>query len=129
VPSLDFSQAWPWLQWVIGAAAVVAFIAGAIKGIPPAWRLISTFVRTINALQDLPEFIDKTRETLKSQDTALAAIKHEVLPNNGGSLRDAVDRHGVTLNEVQAKLANDNTRIIELQARDSQGRFIKKEDQ
>jgi hypothetical protein len=58
----------------------------------------------------------------------LSAIKHEVLPNNGGSLRDAVDRHGDVLAEVQAKLANDNTRIIDLQDRDSRGRFTKKED-
>lgn len=129
MPSLDFSQAWPWLQWVIGAAAVVAFVAGAVKGVPPIYRFIRRSVKTIDSLSELPEFIDKTRETLKSQDKALAAIKHEVLPNNGGSLRDAVDKHGAALAEVQAKLANDNTRIIELQARDSQGRFIKKEDQ
>jgi hypothetical protein len=128
MPSLDFSTAWPWLQWVLGVAAVVAFVGGAIKVIPGAWRFVSQFVTTINSLADLPEFIDKTKSTLTAQDDALSAIKHEVLPNNGGSLRDAVDRHGDVLAEVQAKLANDNTRIIELQDRDSRGRFTKKED-
>ncbi|KRC52120.1 hypothetical protein ASE16_03470 [Leifsonia sp. Root227] len=128
MPSLEFGDAWPWLQWVLAVAAVVAFIGGAIKVIPSAWRFVSRFVTTINSLADLPEFIDKTKDTLKAQDASLASIKHEVLPNNGGSLRDAVDRHGEVLADVQAKLANDNTRIIELQARDAQGRFAKKED-
>jgi hypothetical protein len=128
MPSLDFSQAWPWLQWVLGVAAVVAFVGGAVKLIPAVWRFISRSVTTINSLADLPEFIDATKSTLNAQDATLAAIKHEVLPNNGGSLRDAVDRHGSVLAEVQANLANDNTRIIDLQDRDSRGRFTKKED-
>lgn len=99
MPSLDFSQAWPWLQWVIAAAAVVAFLAGAIRGVPAAWRVVSTFVKTINALSDLPDelekqaaFREKTEATLASQDKQIADIHHEVHYNNGSSVKDAIRR-------------------------------------
>jgi hypothetical protein len=99
VPSLDFSQAWPWLQWVIAVAAVVAFIAGAIKTVPPAWKAITRFVQTINALADLPEELVKqakfrtdTEATLAGQNRQIADIHHEVHYNNGSSVKDAIRR-------------------------------------
>jgi hypothetical protein len=108
MPSLDFSQAWPWLQWVIAVAAVVAFIAGAIRTVPPAWRVVSTFVKTINALADLPGELEKqaqfradTERTLAGQDKQIADIHHEVHYNNGSSVKDAIRRVEQKLDEKE----------------------------
>lgn len=99
MPSLDFSQAWPWLQWVLAVAAVITFVAGAIRGIPPAWRAVTRFVTTINALNDLPDELAKqkqfradTKTTLDDQNVKIDEIHHEVHYNNGSSVKDAVGR-------------------------------------
>lgn len=99
MPSLNFADAWPWLQWVLAVAAVVAFVGGAIKVVPGAWRGISRFVSTINALSALPEdlakqdaFREQVKITLEKQDEKIAEIHHEVNYNNGSSVKDAVRR-------------------------------------
>jgi len=92
-------------MWLITIAVVLGFLT---RGLYKAWPFISRAVSTINALAELPGFIGETK-------TTLAAIKHEVLPNNGGSLRDAVDKHGVTLSELNGKVINDNTRLDALE--------------
>jgi len=117
-------SAWQALVWIAAAIA-------AVVGIRKAWPAISRFVATINALGELPEFIAKTNKTLQAQNALLATIKHEVLPNSGGSMRDAVDRQGVALKEVNDKLAKDHVRIEVLEhtiPRDELGRFSKKEE-
>lgn len=99
MPSLDFSQAWPWLQWVIAAAAILAFIGGGVRVIPSIWRFVTRTVNTINSLADLPDFIEKqeafrqnTTATLRRQDEQIGQIHHEVNYNNGSSVKDAVAR-------------------------------------
>ena len=117
-------SAWQALIWI---GLVIALIVGIRK----AWPSLSRFVSTINALAELPEFITKTNKTLQAQNALLATIKHEVLPNSGGSMRDAVDRQGVALKEVNDKLAKDHVRIEVLEhtiPRDELGRFSKREE-
>lgn len=99
MPSLNFDEAWPWLQWILAAAAVVTFVVGAIRGIPPAWRAISKFVATINALSALPEDLEKqdafreqVKITLAAQDVKIEQIHHEVNYNNGTSVKDGITR-------------------------------------
>jgi hypothetical protein len=113
MPSLDFSQAPPWLQWLLAVAAVIGFIVGAIRGIPPAWRFVTRFVGTVNNLAELPvelaamkTFREETKltlaqqnvtlakqnATLASQDQKIAEIHHETHFNNGSSIKDATVR-------------------------------------
>jgi hypothetical protein len=127
VPSLDFSQAWPWLQWVLAVAAVVVFVGGAVKYVPILHGALRRFVKTVDSLEVLPDELERQAVFREETNRKLDDLMHEVFPNSGKSLRDAIDRQEATLNAVQAKLANDNTRIIELQARDPQGRFKKEE--
>ena len=108
MPSLDFSHAWPWLQWVVAASVVIGVIVGAIRGIPAAWRLVSTFVKTINALSDLPDELEKqakfrvdTEATLTAQNEQIADIHHEVHYNNGSSVKDAIRRVELKLDEKE----------------------------
>jgi len=101
------------------------------------WPGLKKFIAFVGALNLLPTFLDETKVALAETSTALAEqsallaqIKHEVLPNNGGSLRDAVDKQGVELSEMNKKLKNDDDRIEALEKtlpRDELGRFTKKE--
>jgi len=100
MPSLDFSQAWPWLQWVIAVSVVLGVIFGAIRGIPAAWKFISQFVNTINALSDLPEFIERTNDRIDD-------IHHEVHYNNGSSVKDAVARVETKTDELMTRLSKE----------------------
>lgn len=99
MPSLNFGDAPPWLQWLLAVAAVVAFVAGAIRAIPPAWKFVSRFVTTVNELADLPtelgelrKFRSDTSVTLAQQDRKILEIHHEVNFNNGSSAKDAIIR-------------------------------------
>lgn len=119
----------PWipaLLWVITIAVVIGF---GIRTLYRWWPAISRFVATIDSLGKLPEFIHETTVTLAEQNATLSTIKHELFPNSGKSLRDAVNRQAADVNEIKQKLANDNIRISDLQARDEQGRFTPKEQQ
>jgi predicted transcriptional regulator len=62
-------------------AAIISAILGLLGGLVWMWRLSIVLVRRFDA-QD---------HRLAMQDKVLADIKHEVFPNSGKSLRDAVD--------------------------------------
>jgi hypothetical protein len=112
MPSLNFGDAWPWLQWVLAIAAVVAFVGGAIKVIPSTWRFVTQFVNTINSLATLPaelekqdQFRNRTEITLAAQDLKIEEIHHEVNYNNGSSVKDAVSRLESGVAEVRSDLS------------------------
>lgn len=104
--SIDFSQAPSWLQWLLAVAAVLAFVGGGIRAIPPAWRFVTRFVSTVNELAELPRELTELRKfrsdtaltlseqntTLAKQDRKIAEIHHEVNFNNGSSAKDAIIR-------------------------------------
>lgn len=80
--------------WIIAAIAAVVFIV-------KMWPFLSRFVATINALADLPAKL-----------ALLDEVHHEVRPNTGTSLNDAVRRveavqhqQSIQLNEQDEKLA------------------------
>lgn len=106
MPSLNFGDAPAWLQWILAVAAVLAFIGGGIRAIPPAWRFVTRFVSTVNELAELPGELAELRKfrsdtgvtlaeqnaTLAKQDQKIAEIHHEVHFNNGSSVKDATAR-------------------------------------
>lgn len=106
MPSLNFGDAPAWLQWLLAVAAVLAFIGGGIRAIPPVWRFVSRFVSTVNELAELPGELAELRKfrsdtavtlsdqntTLAKQDKKIAEIHHEVHFNNGSSVKDATAR-------------------------------------
>lgn len=133
MPSLDFSQAPLWLQWLLAVAAIIGFIVGAIKGIPPAWRFVTRFVSTVNDLAELPTelaemktfrqetkltlaqqnvTLAKQNTTLASQDQKIAEIHHETHFNNGSSIKDATVR-------IETGVAGLYTKIEALEKEDA----------
>lgn len=73
------------IGWVVGALAVIAFF---VKG----WPKLRAFVKVMDALTTLPEFMADTTATLKSQDEKIAEIHHQVQYNNGTSVKDSIER-------------------------------------
>ncbi|MCS4275345.1 hypothetical protein M2390_000506 [Mycetocola sp. BIGb0189] len=131
--------------WVVAVAATLA-------GLRKVWPSLKALGVFLNALSELPRFMAETRAHTASAEAhaaattaSLAAVKHEVLPNHGGSMRDAVDRNesatGMlserlasvedSIKSITDKLGSDHTRIAVLeertQPRDERGRFTKGE--
>lgn len=117
----------PWAVTQVGiwvACAVVVIVA-----FVRAWPWIRKAFKLVDALTGLPEFIDaqgdfreKTdatlaaqNRTLTTQNATLDTIKHELFPNSGTSLRDAVDGLVTDVASINEKLASDNERITDLE--------------
>ncbi len=81
--------------WILGAALIV-FLA--IK----LWPFVRNAVSIVDALVKLPA----TVESLEKLTEDVATVKHEVLPNNGASLRDGVNRTEVALTALTAEVAH-----------------------
>ena len=76
--------------WVLAGFAVLAFVV-------KAWPFIRNTFRILDALAQLPDFIERTDETLKAQKVTIDEIHHEVNYNNGSSVKDAIHRLEVQL--------------------------------
>lgn len=102
-------------QTILTIAVIIIALFILIRFAIRFWPWLRKVVALFEALGQLPVFITTTNATLARQDATLLEIKHEVLPNRGGSLRDAVDGQGKDLAEIKRKLAKDNDRIRELE--------------
>lgn len=97
--------------WLIGAAAVVAALLGLWKAVLSLWRLARRVGHFLDdwggeperpgmpARPGIPERMAGVEQNLGSMcdrlgtvETRTARIEHELHPNSGASLRDAMDR-------------------------------------
>jgi hypothetical protein len=106
VSPLNFDDLPSWAQALVTVSIVIAFLLGLLRAVRPWWKFVTRFVRMVNSSMELPEFIERTDQTLKDQNATLAAqkeilddhtakieeIHHEVHFNNGSSVKDAVTR-------------------------------------
>ena len=107
------------------ALTVLAVIVGVVWAIRQIWRLI---VRTwpvlkgttklVDALGELPEFMESLREWRESVDAkldahteVLAVVKKEVLPNHGSSMRDRVEEIAARTASVESHEVTDAARL------------------
>lgn len=84
----------PWTL-VIGVWIVVGVIV--IAALVKAWPAIRRAVQTIEALSHLPEWMSSTDDRFDTLTGTVKQIHHEVFPNNGGSMRDELDRQSKKL--------------------------------
>ncbi len=100
---------WQVIGWSAGIIATIGFIVFMRKKGWP-WilgtaRAILTFARVVDAVQGLPDFIERTDRTLGQQNLQIADIHHEVHYNNGTSVKDGVQRVETGLAAVHAEVA------------------------
>lgn len=107
---IDFQPFADWLREYDGVeiALFITFIAVTIrllwKWAKAALPQIETAIKFLRALGQLPEFMSSTT-------VLMGELKHEVLPNNGGSLRDETVTMGLRVEKIEAKLSKDHDRL------------------
>jgi hypothetical protein len=104
-----------WVQWVIAIGAIATALGSIILLFRKLWPALTLFVRTVNALGDLPQFMSTTAHTLADQDQKIEEIHHEVQFNNGSSVKDAITRMETTVsaNTKRLQTMQGNQRRIE----------------
>lgn len=115
----------PWLETLRDTSAVIAVLAGTVVSVSAAIRVpvISRPLRWVgrtlfadpfekwldrvigNHVTGVRETLDSTAAKVENIDDRLEAIEHEVLPNDGSSLRDAVSRTESRCDRIDAELA------------------------
>lgn len=104
------------LELVLSLSAVIGVLWVIGRWVKGSWKGLKRFVATIDSLADLPTFMKQTTSSIDQMQSSLAEVRHEVLPNDGGSLRDAVDNVDRRVQIVEAHQDNDHQRIAELRA-------------
>jgi hypothetical protein len=96
-------ESWPWFGWIIAAAALIAALTVIFKAV----RVVLSWGRRVNdffedwggqpARPGVPARLG-VMSRLEDMNDRLANVEHELHPNSGTSLRDAVDQiHGATV--------------------------------
>lgn len=83
---------WQIIGWTAGLVGVVLFFWKGWPWLRKTATAVVHFAQIVDAVQELPAFIERTDKTLKAQDSAIADIHHEVHFNNGSSVKDGVSR-------------------------------------
>lgn len=115
-----------WALWRAGRWLIERFFPGVIAFA----RAIVNAAAILAAVKDLPDFIERTDNTLAEQNSRLAdqterlagqqeqvsEIHHEVHFNNGSSVKDAVIRMESVVGEVRVSVAGIHGRLDVVEA-------------
>jgi hypothetical protein len=83
---------WQIIGWSAGIIGFVLFVWKGWPWLRKTATAIVNFATIVDAVQELPAFIERTDKTLEAQNEQIADIHHEVHFNNGSSVKDAVIR-------------------------------------
>ena len=83
---------WQVIGWIGAAVGTWLFVWKGWPWLRKTATAVVHFAQIVDAVQELPAFIERTDKTLKAQDSAIADIHHEVHFNNGSSVKDGVSR-------------------------------------
>lgn len=86
---------------------VVLSTVGIIAFLWKAWPVIRKFVESVNTVAALPD-------TLSGMQKSLSRIEHEVFPNSGQSMRDAVNRTEMRSRTTEGKVDSVEQKVDEL---------------
>lgn len=89
-------------------ATTVIVITIIVMLIHRAWPTINKTVTVINEIAELPQ-------TIATIESEIKTIKSEVLPNGGGSLRDAVNRTEDQIKKIVMIVSKHEEEIHQLQ--------------
>lgn len=88
----------PWLQWVIVIAAVLAVVAGGIRAVPPLWQFITRIINLVDALTELPDFLERN-------DPILQELNRQIVNDHGHViLRNQLDTVEAGIKDAKRRL-------------------------
>lgn len=107
----------PVVRWLESQSALtfLLWVAAIWATLTLAWSTVRRMIPAIKSLIALSESLEQLPAWMDSTDTRLDEIRHEVLPNNGGSLRDDVMTVSLQLEQVAAQQQDDRGRVDELE--------------
>lgn len=91
----DFFSGISALQLILWVIAIGAFVGFVIK----LWPFLRKFVRTVDVVIQLSDALPKLQADV-------AMIRHEVLPNGGGSLKDQATRTEAAVDTLTKEVAH-----------------------
>lgn len=102
---------------VVVLVAVFLFMVAAIYAVVKAWTPMRRFFQFINALAGSdtePGILERLKSVESKQDeqgTQISQIHHEVRPNTGGSIKDAVARIELRQETIKSKQELDVNKL------------------
>lgn len=92
------------LAFVLWVGAILTLLGFAVRTVRKSIPALKKLITLSESLDKLPEWMDDT-------DKKLAEIRHEVLPNNGGSMRDDLQTVSLQVQKLQAHNDKDYERL------------------
>jgi hypothetical protein len=93
---MSFDWAWAWqvnpLQTLATISALIAGLYVVFKLLTRFWPGLKRLIRGVDAVIQLPDFMENTDKHMKIQTKHLTDIHHEVHYNNGTSVKDSMER-------------------------------------
>lgn len=113
---LEQVTAWQTLIWA-------GVIVGALTAVYRAWPVLSRFVRTVNALSDLPEFMESVRKQLENdhgQEGQVENMREELtmVRHTGEATQAAIAELSAWQKKHEAITATAHSRIRALESRE-----------
>lgn len=107
----------PVTRWLESQSALnfILWLAAVVAAVRLTWATFRKLRPAVKAIIKLSESLDKLPEWMDSTDEKLAEIRHEVLPNNGGSLRDDVVTISLQMEQMKELATENSERVDELE--------------
>lgn len=122
-PIAEWLNSFPALDLVLTTIAIWVLVTLIWRAAKNALPGLKAMIQFFEALGRMPAFMRAVEDRLSTQEErdreqseALSIVKHEVLPNNGGSLRDDVTTLGLRTEKIEAKLGKDHERLAQIDA-------------
>lgn len=113
-----------WLDWILTVSTVATALVAIGVFIRKGWPVLGAFINTVNALSELPKFVEDSAAFRAKVEADILTIKKEILPNGGASLADRSLRAEETLDHIKRQLmavkttqARTSTQVTALTAR------------
>lgn len=105
--------------WLVAVIVVVLLAVWAVRKVAPVLRKLGHLVDDLVGEPERPGVPARPglMERMEAVEKKAEIIRHEMFPNSGASLRDAVDKQGRAIARIDVKLDNDNRRIAALDQR------------
>ena len=106
-PIISWLSSFSALTFVLTLLAIAALTTLLWRTAKKALPGVKATIAFMEALSQLPSFMATIETRLPKIESALQEVRHEVLPNNGGSMRDDLTMVGLRVKKIEALHKDD----------------------